>query len=579
MTAMSSDSIRNRFDDDIPADMWEECPQCHQLLYSKELQQHLWVCSKCDFHFRLNARQRLDITVDTGTFEEWDADLPLCDPLEFPRYRGKLEDAQKKTGLQDAVITGKAELAGMEVAIGVMESGFRGGSMGWVVGERITRLIERAAEKKLPLIIVSASGGARMEESLVSLMQMAKTAGATAKLAEAGMPYISMLTHPTYGGVMASYAFLGDIIVAEPGAAMGFAGPRVIEVTGMPMGEGVQTAEYQRQHGMLDLVVPREEMRETLATFIAWSNGDARGTSGGFDDDLKALRSEPKERDETDEMDAWERVQLARHPDRPYSLDYIEQFVDGFIELHGDRRFGDDGAIVSGLGWIDGRPVAVIGHQKGRQARERSRRNFAMAKPEGYRKAMRIMRIASQVGRPIVTLIDTPGAHCLDDAEARGISEAIATNQRDMFSLAVPVVPVIIGEGGSGGAIGIGVGDRVLMLENSYYSVIAPESCAAILWRNRALKEEAADALRLTSDDALRLGIIDGIVSEPEGGAHEDPTAAADLLRRALVETLSTFDEIDWAGLPAMRYDKFRRMGQPGNVSNESNEGNVSDEG
>ena len=435
--------------------------------------------------------------------------------------------------------------------------------MGWVVGERITRLIERAAEEKLPLIIISASGGARMEESLVSLMQMAKTAGATTKLAEAGMPYISILTHPTYGGVMASYAFLGDIIIAEPGAAMGFAGPRVIEVTGMPMGEGVQTAEYQREHGMIDLVIPREDMRETLATIVAWSTGDPGGTSGGFDEDVSALRAEPKQREEGAESDAWDKVELARNPDRPYTLDYIQEFVTGFIELHGDRRFGDDGAIVAGLGWIDDRPVAVIGHQKGRQARERSRRNFAMAKPEGYRKAMRIMRLAGQVGRPIVTLIDTPGAHCLDEAEARGISEAIAANQRDMFSLEVPIVPVIIGEGGSGGAIGIGVGDRVLMLENSYYSVIAPESCAAILWRNRALKEEAAEALRLTSDDALRLGIIDGIVKEPEGGAHTDTKAAEDLLRRALGQTLAELAEIDYLDLPGLRYEKFRKMGQP----------------
>ncbi|MFP4249685.1 MAG: acetyl-CoA carboxylase carboxyltransferase subunit alpha [Armatimonadota bacterium] len=562
---MSSDKIRNRFDDDIPADMWEECPQCHQLLYTKQLQQHLWVCSKCGFHFRLNARQRLEITIDEGSFEEWDDDLPLCDPLEFPKYRGKLEQAQKKTSLQDAVITGKAQLAGMDVAIGVMESGFRGGSMGWVVGERITRLIERAAEEKLPLVIVSASGGARMEESLVALMQMAKTAGATAKLAEAGMPYISMLTHPTYGGVMASYAFLGDILIAEPGAAMGFAGPRVIEVTGMPIGEGVQTAEYQREHGMIDLVIPRGDMRETLATIIAWSTGDSGGTSGGFEDDEEALRTEPIEREAGRETDAWERVELARHPDRPYTLDYIESFVTGFIELHGDRRFGDDGAIVGGLGWIDDRPVMIIGHQKGRQARERSRRNFAMAKPEGYRKAIRLMKLASQVGRPVVTLIDTPGAHCLDEAEARGISEAIASNQREMFSLEVPVVPVVIGEGGSGGAIGIGVGDRVLMLENSYYSVIAPESCAAILWRNRALKEEAADALRLTSDDALRLGIIDGIVNEPEGGAQTDPQAAADFLRQAIGRTLTELEEIDRSEFPRLRYEKFRKMGVPEN--------------
>ena len=563
MTATRSESIRNRFDDDIPADMWEECPQCRQLLYAKELEQHLWVCSKCDYHFRLSARQRLQITVDEDSFDEWDTDLPICDPLEFPNYRSKIEEARQKTGLQDAVITGRAELAGMPVAIGVMEPGFRGGSMGWVVGERITRLIERAAEQQLPVIIVSASGGARMEESLVSLMQMAKTAGATAKLAAAGMPYISILTDPTYGGVTASYAFLGDIIIAEPGAAMGFAGPRVIDVTGMPIGEDVQTAEYQRQHGMLDMIVPRTQMRDTLATLVAWSCGDLRAGSDDSEDAAEALRKEPEDAVAREETRAWHKVELARHPDRPYSLDYIEAFVEGFVELHGDRRFGDDGAIVSGVGWIEGRPVAVIGHQKGRQARERARRNFAMARPEGYRKAMRIMRLADKLGRPIVTLIDTPGAHCLDEAEARGISESIASNQRDMFSLKVPVVPVIIGEGGSGGAIGIGVGDRVLMMENSYYSVIAPESCAAILWRNRSLKEQAADALRLTADDALRRGIIDGIVREPGEGAHSDKAAAAELLRASLRVTLAEFDEIDWQELPELRYEKFRKMGAP----------------
>lgn len=565
MTEMSNDRIRSRNHDDIPADMWEECPQCHQLLYSKELKQHLWVCSKCSFHFRLNARQRLEVTVDRDTFEEWDTDLPLCDPLAFPDYRSKLEDAQRKTGMQDAVVTGKAQLAGMDVAIGVMESGFRGGSMGWVVGERITRLIERAAEQRLPLIIISASGGARMEESLVALMQMPKTAGACRKLAEAGMPYVSILTHPTYGGVMASYAFLGDIIIAEPGAAMGFAGPRVIDVTGMPIGEGVQTAEYQRQHGMIDLIIPREDMRQTLATIVAWSTVAPDAGAEPVDPQNGSLRAEAHERKEGEEAEAWHRVELARHPDRPYSLDYIETFVEGFIELHGDRRFGDDGAIVAGLGWISGRPVAVIGHQKGRQARERSRRNFAMARPEGYRKAMRIMRLANQIGRPIVTLIDTPGAHCLDDAEARGISEAIAANQRDMFALEVPVIPIVIGEGGSGGAIGIGVGDRLLMLENAYYSVIAPESCAAILWRNRALKEQAADAMRITADDALSLGIIDGIVAEPEGGAHTDVKAAAELLRRAIDRTLADLDGVDWKQLPEMRYEKFRAMGAPEN--------------
>lgn len=563
MVASNSGGIRNRLNDDIPEDLWEACPQCRQLLYTKELAQNLWVCTKCSYHFRLSARQRLQITVDPDSFTEWDADLPACDPLGFPRYREKLEQTRAKTGLSDAVVTGQARIADMDVAMGVMEVGFRGGSMGWVVGERITRLFERAAERGLPVIIVCASGGARMEESLVSLMQMAKTAGASAKLAEAGLPYISVLTDPTYGGVTASYAFLGDIIIAEPGAAMGFAGPRVIDVTGMPIGEGVQTAEYQYEHGMLDMIVPRSEMRETLATLIAWACTERGRETASPREVGEALRTEPSEDAEDDGAHAWHKVELARHPERPYSLDYIREIVDGFIELHGDRRFADDGAIVAGIGWLDGRAVAIIGHQKGRQAKERARRNFAMARPEGYRKAMRIMRLADKVGRPIITLIDTPGAHCLDEAEARGISEAIASNQRDMFSLRVPVVPVIIGEGGSGGAIGIGVGDRVLMMENSYYSVIAPESCAAILWRDRALKEQAAEALKLTAEDALRLGVIDGIVAEPPGGAHTDKETAADLLRRALGAVLDELNSIPRDELPERRYRKFREMATP----------------
>ncbi len=564
---MDSREIKRRVEDDIPADLWEECPQCHQLLYTKELERGQWVCSKCEHHFRLTARQRLQVTVDEGSFEEWDADLPNCDPLKFPKYAEKLAEAREKTGVQEAVITGRARIGGIEVGLGIMEPHFRGGSMGWVVGERITRLMERCVAEGLPLVIFCASGGARMEESLVSLMQMAKTAAASGKLDEAGLLYISVLTDPTYGGVMASYAFLGDIIIAEPKAAMGFAGPRVIEVTGMPIGEGVQTAEYQYEHGMLDMVVPRAELRDLIARLLAWATQNGKPAKAEQavepEPELKQVQ-EPVGAPGVDEQrPAWERVELARHPDRPYTLDYAEELFEGFIELHGDRRYGDDLAIVAGLAWFEGRPVAVIGHQKGRHARERARRNFAMVRPEGYRKAMRVMRLASKLGRPIITLIDTPGAHCLDEAEARGISEAIASNQRDMFTLKVPIVSVIIGEGGSGGAIGVGVGDRVLMQANSYYSVIAPESCAAILWRDRSLKEQAAEALRLTAEDALELGIVDGVVPEPPGGAHTDVAAAAALLRQALRQALAELEGLDGEELKRRRYQKFRAMGEP----------------
>lgn len=263
------------------------------------------------------------------------------------------------------------------------------------------------------------------------------------------------------------------------------------------------------------------------------------------------------------DLEPWDHVTIARHDKRPYSLDYIETMFEEFTELHGDRRYGDDGAVVAGLAWLDDHPVAVVAQQKGRTASERKQRNFGMARPEGYRKAMRIMQLAAKMKRPIISLVDTPGADCLADSEGRGISEAIATNQRDMFSLPVPIVAAVLGEGGSGGAIGIAVADRVLMLEHAYYSVIAPESCAAILWRNPELRRQAAEALKLTSGDAKRLGIIDEVVPEPPGGAHRNPATAAAYLREALVAALESIRGLPAEELTAARYRKFRTMGGP----------------
>lgn len=561
------------------AELWEECPGCHQLLYTKELAGNAWVCARCGHHFRLTVWQRLELTTDPGTFVEWDVDMPINDPLHFPQYAAKLEEARQRTGMSEAVVTGRAQIAGTDVALGVMDLKFVGGSMGWGVGEKIARMMERAVQQRIPVIIFSATGGARMQEGLVSLMQMAKTAGAAAKLAQAGLPYISVLTDPTYGGVTASFAFLGDIIIAEPGAAMGFGGPRVIEVTNIKMAPGVQTAEFQFEHGMLDMLVPRPQMRETLAAILRWAVGERQQEAGADgrevspqsgvlalaeDEGLLPPRLPLAETPTGPKLSAWERVELARHPDRPLALDYIEGFVDGFIELHGDRRYGDDGAIVAGIGYIRGEPVAVIAQQKGRTSAERLQRNFGSARPEGYRKALRIMQLSAKLGRPIVTLIDTKGADCLEDAEARGISEAIAVNQREMFSLQVPVVCAVIGEGGSGGAIGIGVGDIVLMQENAYYSVIAPESCAAILWRSPERKVEAAEALKLTAADALELGVASAIVPEPPGGAHMDPPGAIRLLEEAVARALDDLRPIPTEELLRRRYERFRHIGAPG---------------
>ena len=259
--------------DEIPPDLWEECLVCHQLHYVRVLQKVLWVCPKCGYHFRLSAQQRLQITVDPDSFAEWDDDLPLVDPLDFPGYADKAQTARDKSGLNEAVVTGRATLSGIALGVGIMDLAFIGGSMGWVAGEKITRLLERCVEQSLPVLIFCASGGARMQESLISLMQMPKTSAAVGRLGEAGLSYISVLTDPTYGGVTASYAFLGDVVIAEAGAAMGFAGPRVVEVTNLNLHPRVQTGEFQYEHGMIDLLVNRKELRQTLQMLLQWFTG------------------------------------------------------------------------------------------------------------------------------------------------------------------------------------------------------------------------------------------------------------------------------------------------------------------
>jgi acetyl-CoA carboxylase carboxyl transferase subunit alpha len=261
-------------------------------------------------------------------------------------------------------------------------------------------------------------------------------------------------------------------------------------------------------------------------------------------------------------LSPWQRVQIARHTQRPFMLDYVEHSFDDFLELHGDRHIGDDEAMPAGFAMLEGRRVMVIGHQKGRDTKENLRRNFGSAHPEGYRKAMRLMRLAEKFGVPIVTLIDTPGAYPGIQAEERNIAEAIAFNLREMMTLKVPVVSVVIGEGGSGGALGIGIADRVLMLENAYYSVISPEGCAAILWKDRKYATEAATALKLSAKDLLGLGIIDEVIPEPMGGAHHDHVGAANNLKKIVHRHLLELEAQDSKALLEGRYQKFRAYGE-----------------
>jgi acetyl-CoA carboxylase carboxyl transferase subunit alpha len=312
--------------------------------------------------------------------------------------------------------------------------------------------------------------------------------------------------------------------------------------------------------GWLDFERPLVELEQKIRELRDFADGERLE----FRDELRRLESKAEKlrHDIFTGLTRWQRVQLARHAKRPYTLDYINALFDRFLELRGDRAFGDDRAIVAGIGAFRGRKVLAVGHQKGRDIKEKLERNFGMPHPEGYRKALRLMRMSARFGRPIVTFIDTPGAYPGLGAEERGQAESIARNLMEMSRLPVPIVGVVIGEGGSVGALALAVCDRVYMMENAVYSVISPEGCAAILWNDRGRAEEAADALKLTADDLDGLGVIDGVIPEPPGGAHRDPEVAAEALGDALDAALTELERIPRAELPALRLAKYRRMGR-----------------
>jgi acetyl-CoA carboxylase carboxyl transferase subunit beta len=538
---------------------WAKCPQCAAFIYHKRLEKNLKVCPECTHHFRLSARERVAFLLDPASFKELDADLTPGDPLGFTDsqpYTARIASNRKKSGVLEAAIYGTGTIGGYPLVFCALDFTFLGGSMGSVVGEKVTRAIELGAKTKTPVVVCSASGGARMQEGTLSLMQMAKTSAALALLAEAGVPYISLLADPTYGGVSASFATLGDLIICEPKAKVGFAGPQVIEQTiRQKLPDGFQTAEYLMEKGQIDLIVPRAELPNMFKKLLGYHDRSPVASAPA------AAASRP-DAVKTDTRTAWESVQLARHPDRPNFREYIDLAFDSFTELHGDRSFRDDLAIVGGLATLGGRSVMVVGHQKGRGTKENVERNFGMPHPEGYRKALRLMQYAGRLGLPLVTLIDTPGAYPGLLAEERNQSEAIARNLLVMSRLPIPIVCTIIGEGGSGGALALGVGDRVLMLENAIYSVISPEGCATILFKDAASAPRAAEASRLTARELRKLGVADELVPEPPGGAQSDPATTAAALKEALVRNLDALSGKSVKELLDARYARFRAFGE-----------------
>lgn len=542
---------------------WVVCPGCHEMVYTKRLVRELRVCSHCGHHHRLTAFQRIELLFDGGRAELRDQRLRGGDPLAFTDtqpYPHRLERARAATGMDEGVLVATGTIGGVPLVAAVMDFRFLGGSLGAASGELITRAAEHALAQRIPLLIVSASGGARMQEGAIALMQMAKTSQALGMLDEAGILTISLITDPTYGGVAASFATLCDVIIAEPGARLGFAGPRVIEQTiRQQLPPGFQTAEYLLEHGFVDAIRPRSALRTTLARLLSTSRGAVH--SPPIEPDPATPDPVVRDVDQVDEVDPWRAVQQARRLDRPTTLDYLSRAFDDFEELHGDRLGGECAAVVGGPARLGGRAVMVIGHQKGRTEAELTIRNYGMPTPDGYRKAARLLRMAAKLGLPVITFVDTPGAYPGLAAEENGQAVAIAENIRLMAALPVPVVTVVTGEGGSGGALALAVANVVLICARAVYSVISPEGCAAILWNDPGQAPAAAAALHVDARRLLRLGIVDGVVPEPAGGNQHDHVMAASQVGAALAAALRTLCASTPAELIAQRRARFRAFG------------------
>lgn len=542
---------------EVPEGLLRKCNKCGGAIIAEDVKKDHYICPKCGGYFRVHARRRIEMITDEGSFEEWDSDLQGGNPLEYKGYEEKLKKLQEKTGLSEAVVTGKAKIDGREVVIGVCDGRFLMASMGEAVGEKIARAVERATKERLPVILFACSGGARMQEGIVSLMQMAKTSAALKRHSDAGLLYISVLTDPTTGGVTASFAMLGDVILAEPKALIGFAGPRVIEQTiGQKLPEGFQRAEFLLEHGFLDAIVERPQMKAVLSKILALHE-NGKGTDFNRKECAQDLVADGRKEEK---LTAWQRVELSRRKDRPVGSDYIDALFTDFVEFHGDRYFADDKAIIGGVARFHGMPVTVIAQAKGRNTKENIERNFGMPEPEGYRKALRLMKQAEKFARPVICLVDTPGAFCGLEAEERGQGEAIARNIYEMSGLKVPVVSIIIGEGGSGGALAMATADEVWMLENSIYSILSPEGFASILWKDSSKAKEAAEVMKLTAENLKAQGIVERVFAEPETYTVQNMDSVIMQINEAIEEFLMRYGSMSEQELIRHRYERFRNM-------------------
>ena len=542
-----------------------KCPKCGKMVERDRVVKKKYICYECGGYFRVKTNNRIRMVADPKTFEPWFEDMEVSNPLDYEGYEDKLAAAREKTGLKEAVTVGRCKVFGEDIVLGICDSRFMMASMGHVVGEKITCAIERATALNLPVFIFCCSGGARMQEGIVSLMQMEKTSAAIRKHGDAGLLYCSILTDPTTGGVTASFAMLGDVIMAEPGALVGFAGPRVIKQTiGQELPEGFQTSEFLVEHGIIDGIVKRENLKKTIYFLVKTHQCNGKKTYADYrpNEEFHFELSETLKEQSwfSTPRSAWEKVKAVRQVERPSASDYISHIFDFFVESHGDRAFRDDKAMIGGLAFLDGQPVTIIADEKGKDFKECEERHFGMPMPEGYRKALRLMKQAEKFNRPVISFVNTSGAFCGIEAEERGQGEAIARNLMEMSSLKVPVLCLMIGEGGSGGALATAVGNEVWMMENATYSILSPEGFASILWKDANRAKEASEVMNITAQDLKRLGVIEEIIPEFGGADHKTTEAIAGYMKEHIKDFLRKYDGMSGEQIAEERYQRFRKF-------------------
>ena len=521
------------------------------------------VCPFCRFHYTVTARERIELLVDKETFKENYKYVKTVEPLSFSRrnrYRKFLEQDQNRTGLTEAAVAGKCRIGDVETMLIVLDFGFMGGTMGSVVGEKVSMAFENAARRGIPAVAVVSGGGVRIQEGVLSLMQMAKTVTAANRLRDEEVPFIVVLANPSTGQAYASFANLADVILAEPGSLIGLSPLRTLrEVSKMPLPLDAHTAEAHVGHGLLDNVVDRENLQPRIASILQILTAQKQGKSNH----KNLLKSEPEE---CDEVEPWEAMTAARNSERPQASSYFRSILDPFIELRGDRLNSDDRSVVTGIGFMDGLAVAVIGQQRRTLAEGERYHVF----PDGLRKAQRLIDLASRFKLPLVTLIDTQGADPGLEAEEQGIGNAIARTLSSMLTVPTPMVSVVIGEGGSEGALALGLSDRILMQQFAIYSPISVNHTLGAAHHDHMLDREAAEALMLTAHDCLELGIADEVVPEPDGGSHVDPHEASAVLQTAILTNLFQLSKMSEGKLLKKRYKKFRSMGEGSGHSQEA---------